>query len=210
MYKIPRLSKEEKSQFWKQITVIGPDDCWPWNKSYGSSPQMFIRGKGIVATRIAYFLQKGEDPYPYLVCHTCNNPPCCNGRHLFKGTNKENMEDAARKGRMASGSFWEITHKGRMASGAHHGSKTHPERVPRGDRHMSRTHPEKPVRGDQHWTRRHPELLQGESNPNSKLTVRIVRILRKSQQPNSVLAKKYEVSIDAIQRARAGITWRNV
>ncbi len=34
-----------------------------------------------------------------LVCHKCDNPPCCNGNHYFKGTHKDNQQDAARKGR---------------------------------------------------------------------------------------------------------------
>lgn len=33
-----------------------------------------------------------------LVCHTCDNPPCVNGEHLFVGTNKDNTQDMLRKG----------------------------------------------------------------------------------------------------------------
>jgi hypothetical protein len=34
------------------------------------------------------------------VCHTCDNPKCILDEHHFLGTQKENMQDAARKGRL--------------------------------------------------------------------------------------------------------------
>ncbi len=33
------------------------------------------------------------------MCHHCDNPPCCNPRHLFRGTASDNALDAVRKGR---------------------------------------------------------------------------------------------------------------
>ena len=34
------------------------------------------------------------------VIHSCDNPPCCNPRHLREATHLENMLDAAQRGRM--------------------------------------------------------------------------------------------------------------
>jgi len=52
-----------------------------------------------LAHRVAYFLATGVDPGELEVCHTCDNPPCCNIKHLFLGTQLDNMQDCAQKGR---------------------------------------------------------------------------------------------------------------
>lgn len=52
-----------------------------------------------MAHRFAYELAHGPIPDGYLVCHTCDNPPCCNSAHLFLGTAKDNVQDCIRKNR---------------------------------------------------------------------------------------------------------------
>ena len=98
----PLLSPGDIARFWSHVNVRGPDECWPWTAAikkqngYGC----FVTKEGLyLAHRIAYRIHHQDDPGVLLVCHHCDNPPCCNGAHLFKGTDKDNSDDRIAKGR---------------------------------------------------------------------------------------------------------------
>lgn len=97
----PVLDFYETARFWSTIIRCGPDDCWPSvnikkREGYG---QFSFKSQGWQAHRIAYFLHNGVDPLEWKVCHTCDNPPCCNPNHLILGTPKINGEHMAERGR---------------------------------------------------------------------------------------------------------------
>ena len=54
---------------------------------------------GWYANRYAWTITSGPIPAGLLVLHRCDNPPCCNPKHLFLGTKLDNARDRASKGR---------------------------------------------------------------------------------------------------------------
>lgn len=93
----PRLSPD----FWANVDVRGPDECWHWLRSVRSDGygQIRINGRPDRAHRQAYRIAKGEIPEGLFVCHTCDNRLCCNPAHLWLGAAVENVRDMIAKKR---------------------------------------------------------------------------------------------------------------
>ena len=91
-------------RFRAKIQVNGPDECWPWSggrHEQGYGIFAFTSRVSRRAHRFMYTVTKGPIPTGLLVCHTCDNPPCVNPRHLWLGTTMDNHLDSVRKGRRA-------------------------------------------------------------------------------------------------------------
>lgn len=103
---IPEISPEQLEQFKSLITRLPDNYCMPWHgaqtrRGYGV---FHIRGRGVFrAHRIAYCLATGDKVGGICVLHRCDNPPCCNPEHLFKGTTADNVADKMKKGRHRGG-----------------------------------------------------------------------------------------------------------
>jgi hypothetical protein len=93
--------KEFLEKFWKRVDVRGPDECWPWlivkmPDEYG---RVLHNGKLEGSHRVSFSIANGDIPPGAQILHKCDNPPCCNPRHLFIGTNLDNVRDKIVKGR---------------------------------------------------------------------------------------------------------------
>lgn len=58
------------------------------------------------ANRASWVVHYGAIPEGLSVAHKCDNPPCTNPKHLFLATHLENMQDAAKKGRLGHGGIF--------------------------------------------------------------------------------------------------------
>jgi len=89
-------------RFWARVDIKGENDCWEWT---GTKNKKFQHGRVgrknrlELTHRVAWELTNGPIPEGLLICHHCDNPPCCNPKHLFLGTKQDNCDDMRRKGR---------------------------------------------------------------------------------------------------------------
>lgn len=169
-----------------------PDECWTWPGSvnpgtgYGQLSE-WRDGERTVYTahRVSFEASVGPIPDGMSVLHRCDNRACFNPRHLFTGTQRDNVLDMVAKGRQ------------RSVPAAVHWSALHPERVPRGDAH--------------HLRRAGTDCLpRGEACGHAKVTEQDVRAIRASDETLAVLASRFGVSQVAVSKIRRGLTWRHV
>ena len=74
------LNKRQLRNFWNKVSISGDNDCWNWTagtteKGYG---KFGVNYKTEYAHRIAFTLSNGPIDGNLLVCHSCDNPSCCN------------------------------------------------------------------------------------------------------------------------------------
>ena len=107
-----KLQQKDIDRFWAKVTVGKPNECWDWQAGkigtgYG---QFWLKGNMLRAHRVAYVLGKFNQPRKFCVCHKCDNPSCCNPKHLFLGTRADNNNDTHIKKRHRYGESCQNTH----------------------------------------------------------------------------------------------------
>ena len=116
-------TRDEKiERFWSFVRRSENDECWIWNgrKDKNGYGVFIFEGKSYRTHRLAWILTTGGELPPALkVLHKCDNPSCINPKHLYPGTNADNMRDMVLRGRSLKGKL--------------NPSHLHPENMPRGE-----------------------------------------------------------------------------
>ena len=100
------IDGKDAARFWSRVEKRGPDECWPWVRGKNSAGYgvFCLKSEGrlrpTLAHRISLALATRRWPDAFAL-HSCDNPACCNPRHLRWGTQKDNMQDAKLRLRMS-------------------------------------------------------------------------------------------------------------
>jgi transcriptional regulator with PAS, ATPase and Fis domain len=96
------MTPEQVTRFWAKVDKSGgPDACWIWmgvrtKQGYGL---IYEGDHRVRAHRRAWEIIHSLIPGAICVCHSCDQPPCCNPAHLWLGTVADNNADRHAKGR---------------------------------------------------------------------------------------------------------------
>lgn len=86
--------------------VVMPSGCWVCTSHYLNKcdgyPMIRISGKKQKIARVILAMRMGMKSLPAGACalHTCDCPQCIRPDHLFVGTQRDNVQDCIRKGRL--------------------------------------------------------------------------------------------------------------
>ena len=90
-----------EQRFNKKWISDSKNECWLWTDKLEHSGYGKMRYKNLIikAHRAAYEIFFGKIPHGLSVLHRCDVRSCVNPKHLFLGTQQDNMDDMKIKGR---------------------------------------------------------------------------------------------------------------
>lgn len=99
------LTADDK--FWARTNKKSDNECWLWLGTRGSFSSKTGKGNGkfthdgehYIAHRYSYELHIGKIPENTQCIHSCSVPHCVNPKHLFLGTQSDNVQNKTKKGR---------------------------------------------------------------------------------------------------------------
>jgi HNH endonuclease len=107
---MPKLRISHRERFDSFVDKQGPlasiplGRCWVWTKRTNAKGYGVFKmdGTNILAHRAAWLFEEGELPEPPLqVLHKCDTEACVRRKHLYAGTNNDNMSDKKVRRRVA-------------------------------------------------------------------------------------------------------------
>lgn len=92
---IKKRKPTDEERFWRRVQKGGPDDCWYWKGYIGpvGYGNLHFHGKSTNAHRVSYEIANGEIPAGICVLHKCDNSTCVNPKHLYLGSQQDNVND---------------------------------------------------------------------------------------------------------------------
>lgn len=156
-------------RFWEKVRRSSTGECWPWiaksRHRFGYGVLQLGRDLGTAnAHCLAWALTNGEIPDGAYVLHRCDNPTCCNPRHLYIGDFQQNMNDMWARGRKKN-----CKHSPETIQKIKEGRAKNPPKITEAGR-LSRSAALRKRWTDPEWRRRFNELMSGESNPMARRT----------------------------------------
>lgn len=104
-FDVPKQKAGPKpSEFWTLIDKKSESECWNWLGEVNQWGYGRYRNNGThMAHRYAYEIVYGLSIKGFVAMHKCDNPRCCNPKHLELGTHADNQNDKFIKNRQAKG-----------------------------------------------------------------------------------------------------------